>query len=486
MQARAIFEAACDVKKSGIEVKPEIMIPLVGDVNELKLQKDVVDRVAAEVFASCGMSVDYKVGTMIEIPRAALTADEIATVAEFFSFGTNDLTQTTFGMSRDDAGKFLRLYVEQGRARLRPLPAARRAGRGEAHEDRGGAGQKGAAQPQDGHLRRARRRAELGQVLPQAGPQLRELLALPGHGGASGRGPGGDRGKGEERDRLKEYRASRPSPVEEYLLHICCAPCTIYPLKVLRGEGHEATGFFYNPNIHPYTEFQRRREALAAYARVSLLPLIMDEAYDLETFLAAALEAGKERCSACYRIRLERAFQRAVDEKADAVTTTLLYSIYQRHETIAAVGEDLSGRYKVPFLYRDFREGWKEGQDRARSLGIYRQNYCGCIFSEYERFAARPEKSPERDDGRPRQDAHPSRHRHHPDRPGPALCPQDTLHRPPSRRHLREEGQLHLLLPPWHVRCHQHRAEPHLLAVPEVAHGGVAGGSRDESGVGRE
>jgi pyruvate,orthophosphate dikinase len=113
MQARAIFEAACDVKKAGIEVKPEIMIPLVGDVNELRLQKDVVDRVAAEVFASRGMSIDYRVGTMIEIPRAALTADEIATVAEFFSFGTNDLTQTTFGMSRDDAGKILRLYVER-------------------------------------------------------------------------------------------------------------------------------------------------------------------------------------------------------------------------------------------------------------------------------------------------------------------------------------------------------------------------------------
>ncbi len=113
MQARAIFEAACEVKNQGIDVKPEIMIPLVGDVNELRRQKDVVDRVAKEVFETCNTSVGYKVGTMIEIPRAALTADEIAGVAEFFSFGTNDLTQTTFGMSRDDAGKFLRLYVEQ-------------------------------------------------------------------------------------------------------------------------------------------------------------------------------------------------------------------------------------------------------------------------------------------------------------------------------------------------------------------------------------
>ena len=113
MQARAIFEAACKVKKTGKDVKPEIMIPLVGDVRELRLQKDVVDRVAKEVFAKAKMTIDYKVGTMIEIPRAALTADEIAQVAEFFSFGTNDLTQTTFGMSRDDAGKFLRLYVEK-------------------------------------------------------------------------------------------------------------------------------------------------------------------------------------------------------------------------------------------------------------------------------------------------------------------------------------------------------------------------------------
>ncbi len=112
MQAQAIFEAACEVKKSGVEVKPEIMIPLVGHVNELKLQKDVVDKVAIEVTRKYGIELHYTVGTMIEIPRAAITADEIAEVAEFFSFGTNDLTQTAFGMSRDDAGKFLRYYVD--------------------------------------------------------------------------------------------------------------------------------------------------------------------------------------------------------------------------------------------------------------------------------------------------------------------------------------------------------------------------------------
>ena len=112
MQARAIFEAACDCKKQGIEAKPEVMIPLVGDVKELELQKEIVDRVAGEVFAKKGVKVDYLVGTMIELPAAALSAGEIAQQAEFFSFGTNDLTQTTFGLSRDDCGKIIYAYVK--------------------------------------------------------------------------------------------------------------------------------------------------------------------------------------------------------------------------------------------------------------------------------------------------------------------------------------------------------------------------------------
>ncbi|MDR0311374.1 MAG: pyruvate, phosphate dikinase, partial [Acidobacteriota bacterium] len=113
MQARAIFEAAASVQKKGAKVLPEVMIPLVSDVNELKLQADVVRRVAAEVIEKSGQKIDYLVGTMIELPRAALTADRIAEAAEFFSFGTNDLTQTTFGISRDDSGKFLPAYVEK-------------------------------------------------------------------------------------------------------------------------------------------------------------------------------------------------------------------------------------------------------------------------------------------------------------------------------------------------------------------------------------
>ncbi|MDE3178191.1 MAG: pyruvate, phosphate dikinase [Acidobacteriota bacterium] len=113
MQARAIFEAAVDCAKKGIKVKPEVMIPLVGDVKELALQKEIVDRAAAEVFRKRGASVEYLVGTMIELPAAALSAAEIAREAQFFSFGTNDLTQTTFGLSRDDCGKIISAYVKE-------------------------------------------------------------------------------------------------------------------------------------------------------------------------------------------------------------------------------------------------------------------------------------------------------------------------------------------------------------------------------------
>jgi epoxyqueuosine reductase len=170
------------------------------------------------------------------------------------------------------------------------------------------------------------------------------------------------------------------------LLHICCAPCTIYPLKVLRGEGHEVEGFFYNPNIHPYTEFRRRLDTLSIYSTVAALHLTVDDTYDVEAFLKAALPLGKDRCLACYRVRLERAFIEARDRKADALTATLLYSKYQRHEDIAAIAKELSDKHRIPFLYLDFRKGWKEGQDESRRLGLYRQQYCGCILSEHERF----------------------------------------------------------------------------------------------------
>jgi epoxyqueuosine reductase len=170
------------------------------------------------------------------------------------------------------------------------------------------------------------------------------------------------------------------------LLHICCAPCSIYSIKQLRHEGMDVFGFFYNPNIHPYTEFAKRLTALEHYAQLILLPLIVDKEYDLETFLKGVLDLGKDRCLFCYRVRLSRAFQKAEEDGADGVSTTLLYSKYQRHGDIRAIGEELAAEHSIPFIYRDLRAGWKEGVEESKRLNMYRQQYCGCILSERERF----------------------------------------------------------------------------------------------------
>jgi pyruvate,orthophosphate dikinase len=113
MQTRAIIEGAIAAKKAGVEALPEIMVPLVGHVNELKWLREKLEKTAKEIIKGSGQTIDYKIGTMIEIPRAALTADQIAQHAEFFSFGTNDLTQMTFGYSRDDSDRFLKPYIEE-------------------------------------------------------------------------------------------------------------------------------------------------------------------------------------------------------------------------------------------------------------------------------------------------------------------------------------------------------------------------------------
>jgi pyruvate,orthophosphate dikinase len=114
MQVRAILEAALNLKKKGVEAKPEIMVPLVGEAKELELQRSIIEKTAEKVFEEYGDKIEFMIGTMIEIPRAALTADEVAKYAEFFSFGTNDLTQMTYGYSRDDVSKFLPKYKELG------------------------------------------------------------------------------------------------------------------------------------------------------------------------------------------------------------------------------------------------------------------------------------------------------------------------------------------------------------------------------------
>jgi len=170
------------------------------------------------------------------------------------------------------------------------------------------------------------------------------------------------------------------------LLHICCGPCLIYPLKALRGEGFSVDGFFYNPNIHPYTEFKKRMEAMEDFAKVEGLVVASEVGYDMEHFIQTVSEHVDERHGYCYEMRLRKTAQAAKDSGYAAFSTTLLYSKYQNHALIVQMGNVVANEIGIPFLYRDFREGWKEGQNVSRELGMYRQKYCGCIYSEKERF----------------------------------------------------------------------------------------------------
>lgn len=170
------------------------------------------------------------------------------------------------------------------------------------------------------------------------------------------------------------------------LLHICCAPCTIFPLKVLRQDGHDLTGCFYNPNIHPYLEYKKRLDALKEYAPQEALSVFYDESYPMEVFLRKVAVDEENRCRHCYEIRLRHVAERAKNDHYGGFTTTLLYSKYQKHDLIKATGEKVAAEYGVPFLYDDFRPGWSEGVKISRRLGLYRQPYCGCIYSEKERY----------------------------------------------------------------------------------------------------
>ncbi|MGE4552752.1 MAG: epoxyqueuosine reductase QueH [Desulfovibrionaceae bacterium] len=171
------------------------------------------------------------------------------------------------------------------------------------------------------------------------------------------------------------------------LVHICCGPCAIEPLSGLQDEGHELMGLFVNPNIHPLTEYLRRRDgAVDVCEKLGVKLVVRDADYDPVTFLRNAAWREDNRCPACYGMRLGRAAQIARNGGFDAFTTTLLYSRKQKHDLIRQVGESLGLGEGPAFLYRDFRTGWERGIERAKAWGIYRQQYCGCIYSELERY----------------------------------------------------------------------------------------------------
>ena len=170
------------------------------------------------------------------------------------------------------------------------------------------------------------------------------------------------------------------------LLHICCGPCAVFPVKELRSSGIEVTGFFFNHNIHPYTEYRLRRDAVRSYAQMVELDVVYRDEYLLEQFLVNVAGEPASRCGYCYRSRLEEAAKSAAEMGFAYYSSTLLYSRYQNQEMIKAFGDELGERYGVKFHYEDFRRGWQEGINLSKEMGLYRQKYCGCIYSEKERY----------------------------------------------------------------------------------------------------
>lgn len=171
------------------------------------------------------------------------------------------------------------------------------------------------------------------------------------------------------------------------LMHTCCAPCSVYCIDKLREEGIEPTVYWYNPNIHPYMEYKARRECLKEYTKSINVQAIFEEEYGLDEFCKEAVKNLNARCvNYCYPVRLRKTFEYAKEHGYDTVTTTLLYSIYQKHDFIKKLMEQYSEEYGIDFLYRDFRVGFWEGHQKAHDLGLYMQKYCGCVFSEEMRY----------------------------------------------------------------------------------------------------
>ncbi len=169
------------------------------------------------------------------------------------------------------------------------------------------------------------------------------------------------------------------------LLHTCCGPCSIYPLLELRDK-YKISAFFFNPNIHPFQEFKRRKQAFLAYFESQKVDIVDSGEYGLNDFLRKVVFNEENRCTICYSWRMEETARRAVEEGFQAFTTTLLYSRYQDHAQLKTFGFYLAQKYQIEFIYKDFREGWQYGIDKSKELDMYRQPYCGCIFSEQERY----------------------------------------------------------------------------------------------------
>ncbi len=164
--------------------------------------------------------------------------------------------------------------------------------------------------------------------------------------------------------------------------------CTLpgVPLDDLRSEGHEITAVFFNPNIHPYTEYLRRFDAFTVYTSGNSVRVLTEDFQEgMEEWFREVVFREAQRCRLCFNFRIDRIARLAETKGFDAFSTTLLYSRFQKHELLKSVCEAVSEKYGIPFVYRDWRTGWNEGVKRYRKLGLYRQKYCGCVYSEKER-----------------------------------------------------------------------------------------------------
>jgi len=170
------------------------------------------------------------------------------------------------------------------------------------------------------------------------------------------------------------------------LLHTCCGPCTKGTLKELDPSKHEITAYWYNPNIHPYQEYKSRKESLMTLAASIGMDVIVDDEYGLRKFVKTVVGDIENRCKECYKMRLVQTAKKAKELGFDAFSTTLLVSPYQQHEVIKEMATRIGEQMGIPFYYVDPREHFREGNREARDMGLYMQKYCGCIFSEEDRY----------------------------------------------------------------------------------------------------
>lgn len=170
------------------------------------------------------------------------------------------------------------------------------------------------------------------------------------------------------------------------LLHTCCAPCLNGTLKAFDQKEHQVTSYFYNPNIHPYQEFKNRLNSLKEYTKSKNIELIADEEYGLRKFITMVKDDLNDRCTFCYTDRIYQTAKKAKELGYEAFSSTLLVSPYQMHEAIKEKAEEFAKEFGLKFFYIDPRVYFREGNNEAREMGVYMQKYCGCIFSEEERY----------------------------------------------------------------------------------------------------